>query len=105
MHPEEDVVASGSDIFPRLNVKLPAVIVSPPPVIVKAVPALGVVMVTAPAGLMEILPFPAVLSTRVLTLKVDRPVVVLPVKFREGPAALPTGSRNAPVMVSPDFNT
>lgn len=38
-------------------------------------------------------------------VKAARPVVVLPVKFRLGLAALPIGKVNAPVIVSPAFNT
>ena len=104
MLPEEDEEFVRT-ILPALNVKSPVVIVSPPPVIVKAVPALGVAMVTAPAGSIEILPFPVVLSTRVSATAAERPAVALPVKFREGLAALPAGSCNGPVMVSPAFNT
>src|SRR5213075_1090121 len=47
----------------------------------------------------------AVLSDNVSVAGVDKPVVVLPVKFNDGASVVPTGNVKFPVIVSPDFNT
>src|SRR5205085_1302160 len=47
----------------------------------------------------------AVLNDKVFAVAADNPVVVLPVNTNDGAAVVPAGSCNAPVMVSPAFNT